>query len=73
MSDESDERIINPRRTIEQIKHCVEEALSCWEHDEDPRCILDDLTQANLLLEEVIKTKIIPLVRSGETISDCYR
>jgi hypothetical protein len=42
------------RRNIQQIKHCVEEALSVIEHGEDHRSAIDDLEHASMLLKEVL-------------------
>jgi hypothetical protein len=39
----SDYRVITIRRTLEQIVHTAQEALSVYEHGEDPSCCLDDL------------------------------
>lgn len=50
------ERRVTLRRTIQQVKHCVEEALSVVERDEDIRCALDDLDQAEALLEKCTET-----------------
>jgi len=51
----TDERRISLRRTLEQAKHCVVEALSVVEHEEDPRCALDDAQHARDLLDIIIK------------------
>jgi len=50
----TDERTITQRRSLQQVKHCVEEALSVLEHGEDQRCALDDLEQAYMLVAKVI-------------------
>ena len=47
-----EERNVTLRRTIQQAKHCVEEALSVVERSEDHRSAVDDLKQARLLIEE---------------------
>ena len=39
----SEERDVTVRRNLEQIVHSAQEALSAWSHDEDPRCVMDDL------------------------------
>lgn len=44
---------VTVRRNLEQIKHCVEEALSIVIHREDPRHALDDLEQARQLILSV--------------------
>jgi len=51
-----DDRIIMPRITLEQIKHCIQESLSAHLNDEDPRCIVDDLNQAKKLIENIMPT-----------------
>jgi len=43
-----------PRRTLEQICHCVYEALSAHSNNEDSRCIVDDLDQARRLIEQIM-------------------
>jgi hypothetical protein len=50
----SDTRRVTTRRTIQQIVHCAEEALSVVERDEDPRCAVDDLEQAAVMIERVL-------------------
>ncbi len=50
------DRIVTPRRLMEQTLHCVKEALSIYENKEDYRCALDDIEQAQELLVEVKKT-----------------
>ena len=49
------DRNVSMRRTLEQAKHCVEEALSVVERGEDSRCALDDLAQAGELIGVVRK------------------
>ncbi len=44
-------RIVTVRRHLQQAKHCVEEALSIVERDEDARCAIDDVEQAIALLK----------------------
>lgn len=51
-----DDRRITTRRTVQQIKHCVEEALAIIERNEDARCAVDDLDQAGALIAQVLKT-----------------
>ena len=50
----STERVITIRRNLEQAQHCIAEALSIIEHDEDKRCAVDDLEQAVSLLSEAV-------------------
>jgi len=45
---------VTPRRTMQQIKHCVEEALAAFKAHEDPQHYLADLEQARQLLDVVI-------------------
>lgn len=52
----SDDRLTTPRRTLQQVVHCAEEALSAHENNEDPRHVVDDLTQAKQLIEHALKT-----------------
>ncbi len=47
-------RLVTLRRRLEQIKHCVKEAISVMERREDARCAADDLEQALSLLEQVL-------------------
>jgi hypothetical protein len=49
------DRNVTIRRNVQQAKHCVEEALSVIETNEDPRCAADDLKQAAILIEEILK------------------
>jgi hypothetical protein len=62
----SDKRLIQPRRTLQQIKHCVEEALSVIENKEDPRCAYDDLIAAQDLIAHILKTVIVPMAMGSE-------
>jgi len=62
----SDKRLITPRRTLEQIKHCVEEAISIYENSEDARCALDDLLQAQELISKVIKDTALPMAKDRD-------
>lgn len=48
------DRNVTTRRTVQQIKHCVEEALSIIERAEDLRCAHDDLRQAYELTAKVL-------------------
>jgi hypothetical protein len=43
------DRDVSIRRTLEQLVHCCEEALSVVMNDNDLRCALDDLDQADKL------------------------
>jgi hypothetical protein len=49
-----DNRLTQPRRRMEQIIHCCQEALSAYEHHEDPRHVRDDLLQARELIGRVL-------------------
>lgn len=49
------DRNVTLRRMIQQVKHCAEEALSVVERDEDMRCAMDDLKQAEMLIRECIE------------------
>lgn len=42
------------RRTLEQAKHCVEEALSVVMNDEAPKSAIEDVEQARELLGDVL-------------------
>ena len=44
-----------PRRTMQQIIHCVEEALSAYQENEVKDHVLADLEQARELLDVTIK------------------
>ncbi len=48
------ERTVTLRRMIQQVVHCAEEALSVVERDEDTRCAIDDLEQAEMLIEKCL-------------------
>jgi len=66
----SENRLITPRRTLEQIKHCIEEAISVWENKEDVRCAWDDLLQAQKLIDAVIKDPIYSMAKGYDRGSD---
>jgi hypothetical protein len=61
------DRIITPRRLLEQIVHTAQEALSIYEHKEDVRCALDDINSMEALIIEVRKV-IVP----STACSDVY-
>lgn len=42
------------RRMIQQAGHCIDEARSIVERNEDGRCAVDDLEQAKLLVEKCL-------------------
>ena len=44
------DRDVTLRRSLEQARHCIAEALSVVEHGEDVRCAEDDVHQAIELL-----------------------
>lgn len=46
---------VSLRRTVQQVKHCVQEALDVIEHGEDMGCALDDLEQAKALIVVCLK------------------
>jgi hypothetical protein len=60
----SDDRLTTPRRTLQQIVHCTEEALSAHENREDPRHVVDDLVQAKQLIDHALKT-FLPQARGA--------
>lgn len=61
-----DSRTVTLRRLLQQTKHCVEEALSVVENSEDERCALDDLKQAEMLIEKCIEdVKSLHRFRTG--------
>ncbi len=45
-----------PRRSMQQIIHCVEEALAAHEADEQSGHVIADLEQASELIDRVITT-----------------
>lgn len=49
------DRTVTTRRTIQQIKHCVEEALSIVEKGEDRDCAIDDLKHARGLIDVALE------------------
>lgn len=49
----SQSRQVTLRRNLQQALHCVQEALSVVERDEDLRCAVDDVKHARLLLDEI--------------------
>lgn len=51
----SERRDVTLRRNVQQVGHCVAEALSVIEMCEDRLCALDDLNHARLLLDDCIK------------------
>lgn len=42
------------RRSLEQARHCLDEALSALYHGEDVRHALNDVSQAETLLRDVV-------------------
>jgi hypothetical protein len=50
---------ITTRRLLEQVAHCIQEARSVLENDEEKECALDDLNQAVALLTQ----EVIPRVK----------
>lgn len=52
-------RPLRIRRNLEQIVHSAQEALSAWNHDEDPRWVMDDLWSVQELTK-VCREKIAP-------------
>jgi len=48
-------RTVSLRRSVQQAKHCVQEALDAIGHGEDAGCAIDDLEQAKLLIDECLK------------------
>ena len=60
--DTKDDRRVTLRRTLEQVLHCVEEALSVVEHGEDARSARDDVEQAVSLLQDKVKDDLVVLV-----------
>jgi hypothetical protein len=61
-----DDRLTSHRRTLQQIVHCAQEALSAHEHDEDPRHVVDDLTHAKGLIDHALKT-FLPMARGASS------
>ena len=58
-------KIVSMRRLIQQTGHCVAEALSAAERNEDPRHVVADLEQASMLIQEVLKT-YRPMAKGAE-------
>jgi hypothetical protein len=54
-------RQVTLRRLLEQTKHCVEEALSIVEQGEDVECAIDDIEQA----QELIEKEVLPALRKS--------
>jgi hypothetical protein len=50
---------------MEQAIHCLKEADSVLKHKEDPRCAVDDVEQALVLILRVIKPGIAKLSTVG--------
>jgi hypothetical protein len=57
-------RLITPRRILQQIVHCCNEALSVYENDEDIRNCLDDLNDARDLINFIITDRILPQIEA---------
>jgi hypothetical protein len=51
-----DDREVTTRRTLEQIVHTAQEALSTFQAKEDLRCVVDDLHHAKGLIDHALKT-----------------
>ena len=58
-------RTVTLRRTLQQMLHCVDEALSIVENNEDPRCALDDLEQAEVLLRDNVRPALRRKISEG--------
>ena len=58
-------KITTIRRTLQQIVHCAEEALSAHMNDEDARHVRDDLVQARELIDLALKT-VSSMARGAE-------
>jgi len=56
------DRRVTLRRTLEQARHCVQEALSVVEHGEDVRCAADDVDAAVALLTGKVHDELRELV-----------
>lgn len=56
------DRDVSLRRSLEQARHCVQEALSVVERGEDPRCALDDVVQAAQLLRGNVSDELVRLI-----------
>ena len=61
------DRQITLRRTIEQAIHCLVEAGSVLENNEDPSCARDDVVQALELIRAVILPGITKLPQPAST------
>ena len=58
----SQQRNITLRRSIQQVIHCLKEAEAVLNNKEDPRCALDDIHQANMLIDDVVTPQIKKLI-----------
>ena len=52
-------KTVTLRRNLEQAGHCVAEALSVVDNDEDINCAIEDVKQAIELLRETVLTKLL--------------
>jgi len=59
-----DDRVISLRRSLQQVKHCIEEALAVVTYGEDLRSALDDLGAAQEILA-VVKKRLFEHVKAG--------
>jgi hypothetical protein len=55
-------RDLTIRRSLQQVKHCVEEALAVVEANEDRGHAVNDLEQAVLLIKTIIMPKLSGLM-----------
>lgn len=51
-------RNVTTRRLLQQTMHCVREALSIVENEEDEDCAIDDLKQAQMLIETILNERL---------------
>jgi hypothetical protein len=61
-----DNRDVSLRRSLEQARHCVQEALSVVSRSEDPRCAMDDVIQAAQLLRGKISEELVQLIEEAK-------
>lgn len=56
----ANDREVTLRRTLQQVGHCIDEALSVLEHSEDLECAVDDIEQAVAILQD----RALPMLKS---------
>jgi hypothetical protein len=61
-----EERTVTLRRSLEQVIHCCQEALSVIVNKEDINCAIDDIYQAKELLKGKVIRDLVIMKNDGK-------